>query len=225
MKERARVVGRNCRQLTLCEAEEFLVFFWVLAGRIFGYRGAAQPRKEFATSAPCWAEFRSASNCLSMRGGAPTILGLLIKAHGAKPTVMKTPSGTFAFVVLAVIVTVAVVSCSPTDKKIVSNQKFSLRIGTKTITKTTYVDWTSDDQFDEALKQVCQNGGSYTIEKLKPGGKPYNAKPCIKTDKVTKSKVADDAAAGESAGNDPNVTNRVAAANKADILTVLNALQ
>jgi len=58
MKERARVVGRNCRQLTLCEAEEFLVFFWVLAGRIFGYRGAAQPRKEFATSASVPAEFR-----------------------------------------------------------------------------------------------------------------------------------------------------------------------
>ena len=39
------------------------------------------------------------------------------------------------------------------------------------------------------------------------------------------SKVAQRAAAGESAGNDPNVTNRVAAANGEDIITVLNALK
>jgi hypothetical protein len=44
MQERARVKRRNCRQATLCEAEELLAFFCVLAGRIFGYGGAASER-------------------------------------------------------------------------------------------------------------------------------------------------------------------------------------
>ena len=92
-----------------------------------------------------------------------------------------------------------------------------LHIGTKTIFKTTYVYWTTEEKFDDALKQVCQHGGTYKIRKLKADGeKPYNAKPCVeilKTVKVTKSKVADDAAAGASAGNDPNVTTKIAAAS------------
>ncbi|PYX03678.1 MAG: hypothetical protein DMG85_19270 [Acidobacteria bacterium] len=134
---------------------------------------------------------------VSLREGvAPSILGLLIKAHGAKPAVMKTPSGTFAFVVLAVIVIVAVVSCR--TYQIV----------------------------------VCLHGGNYDIRVLIKDGAPpiHPYKPClhpgsIKTDRVTMSKVAQSAAAGESAGNDPNVTNRVAAANGEDIITVLNALK
>jgi len=141
---------------------------------------------------------------------------------------MKTLSGTFALVILAVIVTVAVVSCYQAPA-LVPNQKFLLYIGTKGIFKTTYVEWTTEDQFDEALKQVCQHGGTYEIRKLKADGeKPYNAKPCVemlKTVKVTKSKVADDAAAGESASNDPNVVYKVAAASKEDIDKVLSDLK
>jgi hypothetical protein len=79
------------------------------------------------------------------------------------------------------------------------------------------------------LKQVCQHGGTYEIRKLKADGeKPYDAKPCIeilKTVKVTKSKVADDAAAGASAGNDPNTVHKVAAAKAEDITKVLSALK
>jgi hypothetical protein len=138
---------------------------------------------------------------------------------------MKTPSGTFAFVAFAVLATVVVVSCSV---QLVPNQKLLLYIGTKTLFKTTYVEWTTEDQFDEALKQVCQHGGTYEIRKLKADGeKPYNAKPCVemlKTVKVTKSKVADDAAAGASAGNDPHVTMKVAAASIEDVKKVLDAL-
>jgi|SRR4029077_17731665 hypothetical protein len=138
---------------------------------------------------------------------------------------MKTRSGTFAFVAFAVLATVVVVSCSV---QLVPNQKLLLYIGTKTLFKTTYVEWTTEDQFDEALKQVCQHGGTYEIRKLKADGeKPYNAKPCVemlKTVKVTKSKVADDAAAGASAGNDPHVTMKVAAASIEDVKKVLDAL-
>ncbi len=126
---------------------------------------------------------------------------------------------------LPVLATVVVVSCSV---QLVPNQKLLLYIGTKTLFKTTYVEWTTEDQFDEALKQVCQHGGTYEIRKLKADGeKPYNAKPCVemlKTVKVTKSKVADDAAAGASAGNDPHVTMKVAAASIEDVKKVLDAL-
>ena len=135
---------------------------------------------------------------------------------------MKTLSGTFAFVVLAVIVIVAVVSCVT---QLIPNQQALLELGTK----TTYVEWTTEDEFDEALKQVCQHGGTYEIRKLKADGeKPYDAKPCIeilKTVKVTKSKVADDAAAGASAANDPNAMHKIASAYIGDVKQVLNALK
>jgi hypothetical protein len=148
---------------------------------------------------------------------------------GVKPAgAMKTLSGTFAFVVLAVIVIVAVVSCYQVPA-LVSNQEFILYIGTKTLFKTTYVEWTTEDEFDEALKQVCQHGGTYEIRKLKSSGeKPYDAKPCVemlKTVKVTKSKAADEVAAGASAGNDPNTVYKVVVAQKEDITKVLSALK
>jgi hypothetical protein len=152
---------------------------------------------------------------------------LLIQARAAKPSgIMKTLSGTFAFVVLAVIVIATVASCYQI-RKIVANQKFLLFIEDHTPGKK-YVNWTTEDQFDEALKQVCQNGGNYKIRKLKAENQePYDAKSCeelIKTIKVTKSKAADGAAAGESAG-DPNVTYKIAFTNKEDIIKVLSELK
>ena len=139
---------------------------------------------------------------------------------------MKTLSGTFAFVVLAVIATAVVVSCT---LKLVPNQQLLLYIGNKPIFgKPTYVYWTTEPEFDEALKQVCQHGGTYEIRKLKAEGeKPYDAKPCqeiLKTVKVTKSKVADDGAAGGSAGNDPNTVYKIAATRVEDVKKVLDAL-
>jgi hypothetical protein len=139
---------------------------------------------------------------------------------------MKTLSRTLAFVVLAVILIVAVVSCT---FRLVPKQQFLLYIGTKPIFgKPTYVYWTTEEKFDDALKQVCQNGGTYTIRKLKAEGEePYDAKPCkeiLKTVKVTKSKVSDDVAAGESAGNDPNVVYKIAATSLEDTKKVLDAL-
>jgi hypothetical protein len=146
---------------------------------------------------------------------------------------MKTLPRTLAFVVLAVIVTLAVVSWFVTYR-MVPNQKpdhkLFLHIGTDTIFETTYVYWTTEEKFDDALKQVCSHGGTYKIRKLKAEGeKSYDAKPCeeiLKTVKVTKSKVADDAAAGASGANDPNVTTKVAVAvaNRDDIKAVVDAL-
>jgi hypothetical protein len=146
---------------------------------------------------------------------------------GVKPPgAMKIPSGTFAFVAFAVLATVVVVSCTV---QLVPNQKLLLYTGTKPILgKPTYVYWTTEKDFDDALEQVCRGGGTYAIRKLKAEGqKPYDAKSCqeiLKTVKVTKSKVADDAAAGASAGNDPNAVYKIAAARIEDIKAVLDAL-
>jgi hypothetical protein len=161
-------------------------------------------------------------------------LGLIIVGWRVKPAVMKTLYRTLAFVVLAVIVTLVIGSWFLTYR-LVPNQKADhklfLIIGINPLFgEPKYVDWTSEHDFDDALKQVCQNGGTYKIRKLKAEHeKPYDAIPCpeiLKTVKVTKSKVADDAAAGESAANDPNVMNKVAVAveNKDDMKKVLDAL-
>jgi hypothetical protein len=140
---------------------------------------------------------------------------------------MKNLSRTFAAVVLAVIATLALVSYWSTH--IIPNQRFLLYIGTKPLFgPPTYVYWTTEDDFDKALAQVCSNGGTYKIRKLKAENQnSYDAKPCkeiLKTVKVTKSKVVDDAAAGASAGNDPNVTHKVVATKVEDIRMVVNAL-
>ena len=158
-------------------------------------------------------------------------LDLKIGASGVKPLVaMKRLSETFALI-LAGIALVTFLSCCEQQLKSKAKPNFVLEIGTKTIwgNPKTYVEWTTEDEFDEALKQVCQHGGTYEIRKLKADGeKPYDAKPCIeilKTVKVTKSKVADDAAAGASAANDPNALHKIAAAKEEDITKVLSALK
>ncbi len=140
--------------------------------------------------------------------------------------VMKTPSGTFAFVILTVIVMLAVGSCCIYE--LVDNQKGFLMIGTG----TTYVEWKSQPQFDNALARVCRHGGYYDLKVLvNVRDKPiYRYKPCsfpgsIRTAKVTKSKVADATAAGQSAANDPNAMHKVASAYPEDIAEVLKALK
>ena len=141
---------------------------------------------------------------------------------------MKTLSRIFASVVLAVIATLVLVSYWSTH--IIPNQKFLLYIGTKPlIGPPTYVYWTTEEDFDKALAQVCSHGGTDKIRKLKAEGQePYDAKPCkeiLKTVKVTKSKVADDIAVGESAANDPNAMHRIQSSDPGDIKKVLDALE
>lgn len=165
---------------------------------------------------------------LDERPEYPLTLGLPIEMPGVKPAgAMKTLSRTFAAVVLAVIATLALANYFTTH--IIRNQQFLLYLGIKPIIgPPTYVYWTTESAFDDALKQVCSGGGTYVIRKLKAEGQtPYDAKPCkemLKTVKVTKSNVADDAGAAASAGNDPNVVYKVAAARVEDVMAVLGAL-
>jgi hypothetical protein len=143
---------------------------------------------------------------------------------------MKTPSRTFALVISAVIVTLAVVSC--VTYRFVANQQAFLLIGTG----TTYVRWKSPSQFDNALKRVCRDGGDWDLTVLvNVGATPIphyrdEFKPCpprgsIRTVKVTKAKIADSTSAVESATNDPNVMNKVASPDPEGIGEVANALK
>jgi hypothetical protein len=153
---------------------------------------------------------------------------------------MKALSVRFRFVVFGVIVTVAVVSCCnfPFIPDIAS---YSVEIGGKQ-KASTYVEWKDENQFKKALEQVRgheDKGASYCLCVMRtPKDKPhpydsYNKCPprykCppgnIRTVKVTKSKAADNIAAGESAVNDPHVTYSVQSPYPGDIIKVLDALK
>jgi hypothetical protein len=145
---------------------------------------------------------------------------------------MNTLSKTFRFVVLGVIVMVVVVSCCifPTIPGI----SYSVEIGNKQ--RDQYVKW-KQPEFDNALNWLCDHGGTYCLKAKLDNGNiidPYHPKghkDCtnctlenIRTVKVTKSKDADNIAAGESAVNDPNVMYRVRAPDPGDLAKVANAL-
>jgi hypothetical protein len=138
---------------------------------------------------------------------------------------MKTLSGTFTFVVLAVVAIVAVFTFHAfAQPKHVAAKKFFLKIGR---TAEDYVDLKEKDQFDKALKALADHGGQYDIYFMEKEGAqpthPYHPHVTIKTDKVTTSEVAQSASAGESAANDPNVTNHLSADSATDIKSVLDA--
>jgi hypothetical protein len=157
---------------------------------------------------------------------------------------MRTLSGKFTFVVLAVIVIVAVVSCCYFP--LIPDTKTYVEIGSELRGKRTYVEWKGDGtKFKQALEQVRGHKGEYCICVLEtprdePTPYPYSKCPeqytCprppennppgnIRTVKVTKSKAADNIAAGESAVNDPHVTYRVQSPDPGDIIKVLGALE
>ena len=146
---------------------------------------------------------------------------------------MKTVSGTFTAVVLAIVAIVAVLTfrafATATPAQTSAHQKFTLKIGGPT--QEDYVDLKSQDVFDTALKTLGDHGGQYHIRFLaKEGATPVDpyypgGHASIKTDKVTMSDLAKNAPAGESATNDPNVTVRVSANDATDIKNILDTFK
>jgi hypothetical protein len=154
---------------------------------------------------------------------------------------MKTLSKTGAFIVLAVIAIVATVAfrafsaatptttpCSPAfthPKKIVKE------IGGPG--PNNYAELKNPDgvNLDNALNTLKKNGGQYCIRFLsKPSARPEEPyKPhhlaSIKTDKVTKSEVANTTATDASAANDPNVVYRITSDYQKDIDGVTTTLK
>jgi hypothetical protein len=146
---------------------------------------------------------------------------------------MKTLSGTFAFVVLAIIAIVTLPSCSP--KRVAKDclpddRQFVLKFRGKTATE--YADVTKTD-FDQALRTLAaaDHKGQYDIKFLpKPGGTaiyPYHPPTdlSIKTDKVTTSEVAQNAPPEGSAAYDPNAVYHVRSNIKEDVMNVLKTFK
>jgi hypothetical protein len=160
---------------------------------------------------------------------------LLFQAQAAKAvSIMKTLSGTFAFVALAVIAIVTLPSCSRKQVTEADEKKLSLKFGKKkpgTTTEYVEVDKTA---FDNALCALLAHGGDADVEFLAdakasptPGYSPSCTPPpvSINTDKITTSRVAQTEPAEESAAYDPNVVHRVSANSLKDIKDVLNSFE
>ena len=157
---------------------------------------------------------------------------MIIAARGVKTAVaMKTISRRFRFVAFGVIAIVAVVSCCPFLPIVPNNALYSVEIGNKQ--RGQYVEWKNKGDFDTALDQVCwshhRGHAWYEFYTDTDRTRPY--KPCppprgnIRTVKVTKSKAADNIAAGESAVNDPNVMHKIQSPDPGDISAVLKTLK
>jgi hypothetical protein len=152
---------------------------------------------------------------------------------------MKTLSVRFRFVVIGIIAMVAVVSCCYFPSIRGTKSYATVEIGYELKGKMPrYVEWKKKNDFDKALAQVRANNGKICVCVIeKPGDKPYLHElnndcrdyKCpsenIRTVKVTKSKVADDIAARESAANDPNALHRVQSPDPRDIIKVLGTLR
>jgi hypothetical protein len=151
---------------------------------------------------------------------------------------MKTLSERFWIVVFGVSVIVAVGSCC--CLKSIPGIAYSVEIG-NTQKSPTYIEWQSEKKFNEALERIRGHNdkrASYCFCVIRVSGDhpkkykfndkctDYECPPGdIRTVKVTKSKAADNIAAGESAVNDPNVMHRVQSPNPDDITAVLGALK
>ena len=148
---------------------------------------------------------------------------MLIGASSVKPAgIMKTLSGTFTFVVLAVVAIVVVITFRAFAQP-PAGKKFVLNIGRSA---QDYVD-VDKNKFDNALKKLESHGGQYEIAFKHDDGHvtdPYHALN-IKIDKVTTSKVAQNAPAGESAANDPNVTHHLSSDSATDLKDVLDTFK
>jgi len=146
---------------------------------------------------------------------------------------MKTLSRTFAFILLAIIAIVTFVSCL---SKFSTNYKYDQPIGTPNHYRTFKKGDDNESDFRRALIALKRNGGDCEITFLHTG--PHHTpEPAhyrdicqhggtvnLKTDRVIKSKTANNTAAGQPAPNDPNVTWHVMSNSQGDIDAVVNTL-
>ena len=142
---------------------------------------------------------------------------------------MKTLSGTFAFVALAVIAIVTLPSCYRKQVSKGAGQKFYLEF--RGPPDKEYLEVKQPD-FDNALCALKAKGGHFKVGfKKDPEATPIDPydptcpTASINTDKVTTSELAKNAPAGESAANDPNAVFRVQSNSATDIQNVLDTFK
>jgi hypothetical protein len=147
---------------------------------------------------------------------------------------MKTPSGKFIVVVLAVIATVSVVvfqACSKGSGQFSDNLKFTLEIGTEIGNdKETFAEFKDNptegkNRFDAVLRKPSnQYRIRYKQDASTPVVEPYTPPPkpdvSLKTDNVTIAAMAKNEPIG-----DPSITKKVQSNNIADIQEVVNSLK
>jgi hypothetical protein len=154
---------------------------------------------------------------------------LIIGRRRVKPAViMKTPSGTFAFIGSAVIIMTVFGGCieQPTG------QLFDVKIGDPNANPPRYVALKHGmvGQLQAALAKIKRHHGICDITFLDHDGGTPDPHYCekipvsLKTDRVIKSKVASNNARDISAANDPNLMNRIASTYPSDITAVLDLL-
>jgi hypothetical protein len=149
---------------------------------------------------------------------------------------MKTLSRTFAFILLAIVAIVAFMSCVTKF----DNYTYQRVIGDPNAHPPVYRGFKKGDDnesdFRRALIALKRNGGDCEITFLHTG--PHHTpEPAhyrdicqhggtvnLKTDRVIKSKTANNTAAGQPAPNDPNVTWHVMSNSQGDIDAVVNTL-
>ena len=142
---------------------------------------------------------------------------------------MKTLSRTFAFILLAVVAIVAFMSCVTNF----GTYMYVRQIGDPNA--PVYVPFKhGESAFRQALITLKSpgHGGACEITILHsgphqtpiPGYCEHLNTVKLKTDRVIKSKTANNTAAGEPAANDPNVTWRVMSNSLDDINNVVNTL-
>jgi hypothetical protein len=142
---------------------------------------------------------------------------------------MKTPYRTLAFVVLAVIVTVTVFSCSkrvehPT-KQDIGDQMFILEFGKKIgFKKTEYAEVKDKENFIPFLTALCKKRAAQFEIEFKRNDNSETKLCCdIKTGEITPCPtLKKDEPARESAVNDPHATYRVRSNDPKDIRAVLD---
>jgi hypothetical protein len=149
---------------------------------------------------------------------------------------MKTLSRTFAILPLAIVAIVTFVSCL---SKFATNYKYDQPIGDPNPNHPVYRTFKkgddNDSDFRRALIALKKNNGACEITFLHTGPHhtpipgypdicPHGGTVNIKTDRVIKSKTANNTAAGQPAANDPNVTWHVMSNYQGDIDAVVNTL-
>jgi hypothetical protein len=143
---------------------------------------------------------------------------------------MKTPSGTFIVIVLALIAIVSILifqACATGPDRGRQDNKYLLKIGKDPDSFVDFKDNPNEgkNRFDAVLRRLDNGNGTYEIRYLaKDGGTPvehyHPPHLSLKTNKVTTSELAKNEPPG-----DPNITQRIQSNDAADIQKALNSLQ
>ena len=136
---------------------------------------------------------------------------------------MKTPSGKFIVIVLAVIATVSVVIFQGCANELLEGKKINVKIGKD---KDSFVEFRDKNAFDCALEAL--GPGNYQIRyKAHDGDTPVDNyqptchhKTSLKTDSIITSELAKNEPPG-----DPNITQRIQSNDITDIENVLGTLK